>query len=449
MLLLAPPVMAGFPVVETYTSNNSGGDIADSVRLGKPTGVETGDLLLIIVGNDNTTPANFSTITGWTRFVHHGDGTSDCNIVCYWRIADGSESDTTQVDAYSPHEIWGWYIRVSGTNRQKPIDHSGAAYVVGSGDSHDILQATSTVDSCLILYALSFDGGDGYPFSVSGTGWSEEAEQQSGSGNQDACGVWGTKEMASAGGAGTATVTSSIIDGAAAIQFAVASFKSVDTLSDTSEVYDAFLVGYDACDPEEVGEDCHRYNTGATMFGYVGRQSLDEQRMVLSFPGWTGVMPDSSELQLYCNYEANATDHIVAAYPLTAEFIEGTELGNAGGYPDPDSGVTWNHRYLDDGDADSLDWSSAGGDYTTAIACSVTITASGQYFSLRNFNRILNYMDTSGTYYGVLLQLITTPAFNNGKRFRASETDYSTPPLLITYSTAPVDSAVGQVIMIQ
>jgi len=452
-LLFAASISAtGIPVVESYTSNNSGGGLQDSIRLGKPSGVATGDLLLVMVGNDNMGVApSFQAIPDWTQFVHQGDADSDCKLVCYWRIADGTEADTIQVDCTGDDEIWGWYIRVSGVDDDRPIDDTGSAYVYSYESSHAITEATSTVDSCLGFYVLAFDGGDGYPFGISGTGWTEEDEQQSGSDAVDASGVWGTKELATHGGTGTATVSSSVSDGATGIQFVVAPFRAVDTLSDTSDIYDAVLYNYANCDGDVVGEDCFRYNAGGLYTGRVGTAGGNFSTIVMSFPGWDGVVPDSSELVLYCLGENATTDKDLICYPLTTAFIEGNELkSNAGDYPNPDSGVTWNHAYLDDGDADSLNWTTAGGDYTTAVACTVSITNATAYFSLKPFNRILNYMDTSSTYYGVrFLVSPATPLFNTGKTFRLSETGTGTEPRLILYTTEAEDTAVGQVIIIQ
>lgn len=216
----------------------------------------------------------------------------------------------------------------------------------------------------------------------------------------------------------------------------------VDTLSDTSEVYDAFLTAYTSCNPEVTGENCLRYNKGGTEFGWMGASGLNMEYMVMSLPGWDQTMPDSSELWLYCNYEPVTTDKSFACYPLTASFIEGTEAANYGDYPDPDSGVTYNHRYLDDGVPDSLSWSVAGGDYTTGVACTATVTGVG-WFSFPHFERILNYMDTSGTYYGWTIRPISTPVLNNGKRVRASETTYGTPPMVILYSTEEAEPPSG------
>jgi hypothetical protein len=68
---------------------------------------------------------------------------------------------------------------------------------------------------------LSFDGADGDPFSVSGTGWSEQGEQGPGTDLGHSSGAWGTKSQATAGATGNATVGCSTSDGAAYFQLAI------------------------------------------------------------------------------------------------------------------------------------------------------------------------------------------------------------------------------------
>jgi hypothetical protein len=74
-----------------------------------------------------------------------------------------------------------------------------------------------------VIYGLSFDGGDGYPFGVSGTGWAEKDEHQTGtSGSGDVSGCFGSKDLASQGSSGSATVSCSVSDGGAYFQLAIA-----------------------------------------------------------------------------------------------------------------------------------------------------------------------------------------------------------------------------------
>jgi hypothetical protein len=211
----------------------------------------------------------------------------------------------------------------------------------------------------------------------------------------------------------------------------------VDTLKDTLDVEDCLIYSNSNCDPEETGEDCQRFNGGNVVNVGVGMYgSSAERRVLFMLPGWNDTIPDSSELMVYCYIQSSILSRYLIAYPLTQEIFEGSEnRHNLGYYPDPDSGATWLHAYLDDGDADSVNWTTPGGDYTTAVACSVHITGTGQYFTMKNFNRILIYWDTSGTNYGfILVNDNNPPAANSQKVIKSSESGSGYWPLLLLYT---------------
>lgn len=211
---------------------------------------------------------------------------------------------------------------------------------------------------------------------------------------------------------------------------------AVDTLKGTSDIEDCIIYSWPDCNGEIADEDCRRYNAGSITNLQVGSSGTNrDRRALLRLPGWDETMPDSSKLLLYCKGEADDADRKIFLYPVATQFFEGTELSyNLGDYPDPDSGATWNHAWLDVGDADSSNWSSLGGDYTTAIACTTTITGIDQYFTFDNFNRILNYWDTSGNAYGfILINENAFPANTSMKTFGTTEGDSSKWPLVILY----------------
>ena len=216
---------------------------------------------------------------------------------------------------------------------------------------------------------------------------------------------------------------------------------SVDTLKDTSDVYDCIIYGYEGCVSELTGENCKRYNGGNVVNLSVGNASVGlESRILFSFPGWDGTMPDSAIFEIYCYLESDNYDRKIFLYPITKQIYEGTENGyNIGGYPNPDSGATWNHAWLDVGDSDSLNWSSSGGDYILTVACTTTITNSSQYFRFNNFERILNYWDSSDNNYGIILiNENAFPANASEKTIRSSEGPSSTIPLMLMYFTDSV-----------
>lgn len=211
---------------------------------------------------------------------------------------------------------------------------------------------------------------------------------------------------------------------------------TVDTLRDTSDIEDCIIYNYNACNSEVGGEDCHRYNSGGVINLGVGQISTGKnRRIVCRIPGWAGTIPDSSRLEIFCSSESDAIDRKIFLYPLTVRFFEGSEASyGVGDYPDPDSGVTWNHAYLDVGDGDSLNWTTAGGDYYTGVACTTTITGTGSYFAFNYFNRILNYWDSSGNDYGfILVNENAFPANSSNKTIKSTESGTATQPLVIQF----------------
>lgn len=222
-----PMALSATPVIEGYTAQNSAGVEVDSLELTKPASVAVGDFLLLMVGcddNGTNSPSVFPQITGWTRFANIGNTTSDAKLGLYWRIADGTETATIwvlQTGAAALNQMFGWYLRLSGTDASTPLNVTGTE-TNAAGTSHTCAEVTTGVADCLAFYVLAFDGGDGVPFSVSGTGWAQEDEEQSGTGSADACGTFGLKTQASAGLTGDATVTSNVSDGSTTIQFAIA-----------------------------------------------------------------------------------------------------------------------------------------------------------------------------------------------------------------------------------
>jgi len=234
-----------------------------------------------------------------------------------------------------------------------------------------------------------------------------------------------------------------------ALIFSKLVFAGVDTLKGTADIEDCRLYGWSNCNTEILDEDCKRYNSGGINNIVSGNMTtLQSNTSLLIVPGWDHVLPDSSKLQLYCYYEWDTNNRKIFVYPITKLIFEGTEAAyNTGDYPNPDSGATWNHAWLDDGDNDSLTWSTPGGDYTTAIACTTTVTGTGQYFTFNNFNRILNYWDTSGNDYGcILINEDAFPFNTSAKAFRSTEYGNSQDPLVILYTPTV---AAGQVIMIE
>lgn len=232
------------PVVQASTLKTySKGSPQTSIDVTKPAGVVNGELLLIIVCSDDngSDPGFEDPVSGWTTIMNVGNSVSDAKLAIYWRIADGTEGATQNIGMDTIDDVIGWYLRVSGVDQTTPINVSSGSQSSGNSSSHAISGITTTVPDCLAFYALCFDGADGFPFSVSGTGWTETAEGETPSGdNTDVSGTWGNKDMAIAGATGTATIACQVSDGAGYGQFAVAPGITGPSVTDveTDEDYD-------------------------------------------------------------------------------------------------------------------------------------------------------------------------------------------------------------------
>ncbi|MBU8934044.1 MAG: hypothetical protein KOO62_08545 [candidate division Zixibacteria bacterium] len=212
----------------------------------------------------------------------------------------------------------------------------------------------------------------------------------------------------------------------------------VDTLKGTSDIEDCYIYSYADCDPERPGEDCRRFNTGGLYRMRIGvYPSARDHRALLSIPGWEGSIPDSSKFLINCVYEFDGVDRKIFLYPLTKQIYEGTEVTSMlGDYPNPDSGATWYHAWLDVGDSDSLNWTTTGGDYNVGVACTTTITGTDQYFSFDHFNRVLNYWDTSSQDYGfILINENAFPANSAQKQILTTESSTGLSPMVLLFTT--------------
>ena len=185
-----------------------------------PGGIQANELLILLCSSEGNLDPYTTTPAGWTKLLGFGAGGTSIGV--FYKIATGSEGDVTVTISSSLGQI-AWYLRISGVDTSTPISVAGTAAGQGNiGATAVIPEVTTTVDNCLAFYHLGFDGGDGYPFSVAGTGWTESDEQQSQTGAGGCSSCWGTKEQATAGLTGDATVTASSGDGMSYVQFAIA-----------------------------------------------------------------------------------------------------------------------------------------------------------------------------------------------------------------------------------
>ena len=210
------------PVLEGTLATN-GGAASTTINVNRVTGIVVGELLLLIVANDwSGTDAQFSNnVTGWEFIGTSGDNVADAHIGTWWRIADGTEPSTVTVTALNANELTGHYTRISGAHATTPINVSNFTQG-GVATTHTIPAVTTTAIECLAIAGLAGDGGDTFPFSEGGTGWTLQDEVQNGTGGASVASCFSSKGVAAIGSTGNSAITPAVAEGAAYFQIAIA-----------------------------------------------------------------------------------------------------------------------------------------------------------------------------------------------------------------------------------
>lgn len=213
------------PIVENFAVNSSDSNPSLTLDAIAPSGIVAGELLLLILTSDffvTTGDDFFDAISGWTKVNESllGDR-NGARIAVYWKEAAGGEGDQAFTFVLNS-DVAAWFLRISGADTTSPIDAELFSGTLSDLSSHVIGEVTTTVADCLGIYGLAFDGGDGFPFSVSGTGWSESDEVQTGTSGTNLGACFGTKSITSAGLSVDATISCSATDGASYFQIAIA-----------------------------------------------------------------------------------------------------------------------------------------------------------------------------------------------------------------------------------
>lgn len=217
-----PAASSSPPVIEAWTIGDDWSGTDGTVY--KPSGVVSGDLLVIVVGIEEDGDGTIlEALSGWTKEFEYGDDSTDCRVAMYWKIATGSEGATETITRTTGGAGIGWYLRISGAN-STPI-HLVGTEGQGTGTTLTASSITTTTDNTLVIAILSFDGGDGFPFTVSGTGWpsSFDTNQTENDGSCSGCwsGGWTSREVTTAGASNNVDFEASVSDGWETIQFAI------------------------------------------------------------------------------------------------------------------------------------------------------------------------------------------------------------------------------------
>jgi hypothetical protein len=148
----------------------------------KPTGVTTGDFLLIICCNDKATATHEMQIyesgsldTDWTKIAEYGDSSSDAHVAAFWKISDGADGTPTVYQGASSYDCVGWFFRFSGVHSTSPIDAYTGNQSTTSASSFNMASLSHSAETYGVA-ASAWDGGDVRPLTMTGSGWSELEE---------------------------------------------------------------------------------------------------------------------------------------------------------------------------------------------------------------------------------------------------------------------------------
>jgi len=200
----------------------------NDITITAPSGIQSGDLLLALLCRDSFDPESFPdgyfsfSLTGFTEFLSIKSNDSDTTIQAFYRVADGTEGGSITATSSQSRTSVGFYLRLTGVDTSSPINVVGAR-AADTSPPITMTAVTTTVDDCLAFALFNFDGGDGDPFSLSGTGWGTTLKyQETGGLGSDHGAGWATKTVTTAGSSADVTLSNSgNNDGVMGVQFAI------------------------------------------------------------------------------------------------------------------------------------------------------------------------------------------------------------------------------------
>jgi hypothetical protein len=145
-----------------YMGGTSGGNY--NLTINKPSGVSTGDMLVILVATTNSTADTdyVTTPAGFTEVFDTLDTTGDSQISAFYKIVDGTEGSQVTVavsNGINTASSIGWILHITGAATSSPIDVVGtsASTTSASGFNQGV---TTQTDGALCINISAYDGGD-------------------------------------------------------------------------------------------------------------------------------------------------------------------------------------------------------------------------------------------------------------------------------------------------
>jgi len=227
------------PIIESYTSKTNGLSALTSIVIDRPTGVEANDLMLIMVMAENDTSGatpQFTMQPDWTYLDESGNATQAVRTAVFYKISDSTEdaTDTVTINMGNANSV-GFWLRVSNVNTSDPINTSNFTLSSGNALSHIIPELTTDADNCLSIAGLAFDGADYLGTLTNGYAW--RTNQDTISANYGLAvgitGIWGSRDITSAGVTTDDTVSVGSSDGAAYFMIALNGITTATTYDTT------------------------------------------------------------------------------------------------------------------------------------------------------------------------------------------------------------------------
>lgn len=200
--------------VQSYTRSSGSGT---TVTFTAPSGIESGDLLVIVAGQDgpNLDPPELSTsATGWTKLTEDGSSGTDVILAIFWKVATGAEGNVA-IDSATSTSFGGYYFRINGADPADPIN-TYATQEYASTETPLLPSITTDEDGCLLLGGFITDDGSGV-LRILNTGWGDYIQLQPGSGTYDM--ITGLAQQVTAGSTGTVYADHSEIGAVGAVSF--------------------------------------------------------------------------------------------------------------------------------------------------------------------------------------------------------------------------------------
>ncbi len=154
------------PVITSHTITTV---IGQAISMPIPDGVEVGDLLVVLLGNNDSADNEgwTSAPAGWTVEYNAGGVSTDCYSAMAWRIADGTELATADFNSNPARQI-GYYLRITGAIQSNPIVIGTPQLITTVTDTAVMSNFDTAEDDCLLMSFVVQDDDIGVPWSVSG-----------------------------------------------------------------------------------------------------------------------------------------------------------------------------------------------------------------------------------------------------------------------------------------